>query len=61
MKLQFIHNETGAYKASFLYFRWVVREHESVTRLVAMWIDSEMRTFAAKSQQKKTKYSAMLG
>ncbi len=46
MTLQFIHKTNGASKASStMYCRWVTTKQGKGERLVAVWIDPEMRAF----------------
>jgi hypothetical protein len=44
--LQNIHHQTTAPRASSLYCRWIRTADKEGARLVAVWIDSEMRCFA---------------
>ena len=45
MKLQFIHTRNGPPEASSLYCRWISTRQGEDGRLVAIWIDREMRAF----------------
>ncbi len=45
MKLQFIHKKESAPKASSLYCQWISSGQGEGGRLVAIWIDREMRAF----------------
>jgi hypothetical protein len=44
--LQNVHHEKAAPRASSIYCRWVRTADQEGARLVAVWIDSEMRCFA---------------
>jgi hypothetical protein len=44
--LQAVHSEKSSAQASSLYCRWICVERPEGTRLVAVWMDSEMRAFA---------------
>jgi len=44
--LQNIHHELPAPRASSIYCRWIRTSDKEGARLVAVWIDSEMRCFA---------------
>jgi hypothetical protein len=44
--LQNVHHELAAPRASSLNCRWVRTADKEGARLVAVWIDSEMRCFA---------------
>ena len=44
--LQNVHHEMEAPRASSIYCRWVRTSEKEGARLVAVWIDSEMRCFA---------------
>jgi len=43
--LQVIHQKEGAPRASSIYCRWIREERKDGHRLVAVWMDSEMRCF----------------
>jgi hypothetical protein len=43
--LQVIHQKEGAPRASSIYCRWIREERTDGERLVAVWMDSEMRCF----------------
>ena len=43
--LQAVHTEKGSPRASSLYCRWICVENAEGSRLVAIWMDSEMRAF----------------
>jgi len=43
--LQAVHKKTGALQASSLYCQWISAEAGGHQRLVAVWIDCEMRAF----------------
>jgi len=45
MKLQFIHKRNRVPKASSLYCRWISTGQGEGGRLVAIWMDREMRAF----------------
>jgi len=45
MKLQFIHKTNSTLKASSLYCQWIMARQEEGGRLVAIWMDREMRAF----------------
>ncbi len=45
MKLQFIHKKENAPKASSLYCQWISSGQGEGGRLVAVWMDREMRAF----------------
>lgn len=45
MKLQFIHNRNSAPRASSLYCQWISTRQGEGGRLVAIWMDREMRAF----------------
>jgi hypothetical protein len=45
MKLQFIHKTDSVPKASSLYCRWISAGQGEGGRLVAIWMDREMRVF----------------
>jgi hypothetical protein len=45
MKLQFIHKTSGALRASSLYCQWIRTQHGEGEKLVAIWMDREMRAF----------------
>ncbi len=45
MKLQFIHKKKSAPKASSLYCQWISTGQGEGGRLVAIWMDREMRAF----------------
>jgi hypothetical protein len=47
--LQAVHKKKGSAKASSLYCQWIRVERADEKRLVAVWIDSEMRAFANES------------
>ena len=44
--LQVVHEKKGSARASSLYCQWIRVERAGEERLVAVWIDSEMRAFA---------------
>jgi len=44
--LQNVHHEMAAPRASSIYCRWIRTADKEGARLVAVWIDSEMRCFA---------------
>lgn len=44
--LQNVHHEMAAPRASSIYCRWICTCDKEGARLVAVWIDSEMRCFA---------------
>ena len=44
--LQNVHHEMAAPRASSIYCRWVRTNEKAGARLVAVWMDSEMRCFA---------------
>jgi hypothetical protein len=44
--LQNVHHEMAAPRASSIYCRWIRTSEKEGARLVAVWIDSEMRCFA---------------
>ena len=43
--LQLIHQNAAAPRASSLYCRWIRERRSDRERLVAVWVDSEMRCF----------------
>jgi hypothetical protein len=43
--LQIIHRKNTAPRASSIYCRWIQENRGEGSRLVAVWIDSEMRCF----------------
>ncbi len=43
--LQTVHQNQGAPRASSIYCRWIRENRNEGTRLVAVWIDSNMRCF----------------
>ncbi len=43
--LQTVHQKPGAPRASSLYCQWIRESREHGERLVAVWIDTEMRCF----------------
>jgi hypothetical protein len=43
--LQTVHQKKAAPRASSIYCRWVRENHGEGSRLLAVWIDSEMRCF----------------
>lgn len=45
MMLQTIHHEMRPPRASSIYCRWIRNEQGEGPLLVAVWIDSEMRSF----------------
>jgi hypothetical protein len=45
MKLQFIHKRNSAPRASSLYCQWISTRQGEGGRLVAIWMDREMRAF----------------
>lgn len=47
MTLQFVHKINSRPKASSLYCQWVNLRRGEDARLVAIWIDREMRAFEA--------------
>jgi hypothetical protein len=49
--LQNVHHEMAAPRASSLYCRWICIADKERARLVAVWIDSEMRCFAKEFAQ----------
>jgi hypothetical protein len=49
MKLQFIHKTNSALKASSLYCQWISTGQGEGGRLVAIWMDREMRAFEGES------------
>ncbi len=51
MTLQFVHKTIGAPRASSLYCKWIHVRRGEDARLVAIWIDPEMRAFAAGMQR----------
>jgi hypothetical protein len=44
--LRNVHHEMVAPRASSIYCRWIRTADQEGARLVAVWIDSEMRCFA---------------
>jgi hypothetical protein len=44
--LQNVHHQIDAPRASSLYCRWILIGDKQEARLVAVWIDSDMRCFA---------------
>jgi hypothetical protein len=44
--LQVIHQEPGTPRASSIYCRWICESRNEGERLIAVWIDTEMRCFA---------------
>ena len=51
--LQAVHEKKGSAKASSLYCQWICVERAGEKRLVAVWIDSEMRAFAGESGENR--------
>lgn len=51
--LQAVHEKKGSAKASSLYCQWICVERAGEERLVAVWIDSEMRAFAGESGENR--------
>jgi hypothetical protein len=49
-----IHKKKGPPKASSLYCQWIPAERAGEKRLVAVWIDSEMRPFVGESETEST-------
>jgi hypothetical protein len=45
--LQTVHQERAAARASSIFCRWIREERGGRVRLVAVWMDSEMRCFEA--------------
>lgn len=45
MMSQAIHTEKRSPQASSLYCHWILVEHAEGSRLIAVWVDSEMRAF----------------
>lgn len=43
--LHAVHTKESANQACSLYCRWICVEREEGTRLVVVWMDSEMRAF----------------
>ncbi len=52
MKLQFIHKKESAPKASSLYCQWINSGQGEGGRLVAVWMDREMRAFEGEFSHK---------
>ncbi len=47
--LQTVHQERAAARASSIFCRWIREERGERVRLVAVWMDSEMRCFEQES------------
>jgi hypothetical protein len=43
--LQIVHQKSTAPRASSIYCRWVQENRGEESRLLAVWMDSEMRSF----------------
>jgi hypothetical protein len=43
--LQTVHQKKGSARASSIYCQWIRREQGEDSPLVAIWVDSEMRSF----------------